>query len=203
MDLPPEYAIKLMYLDLSMANVAPPTLAALLSRFRRLKKLSLEHVPLDRSVCFEIAANSQLEALNIAMCEGIDVRGIRRMMNGLKQLQSLNISWTSLTTDVVQAFVDTAPIGLLRLNMAGCRKMMTDFRKCCFFYCFFFLHLLLEMFCDTDLMALASRCSDLIELDISDCTALGGDTIDIICNCKNLEYLSLSRCYNITYTAYL
>lgn len=47
------------------------------------------------------------------------------------------------------------------------------------------------------------RCPDLRELDLSDCTLLTSQTIDIVCNLRHLEYLSLSRCYNINVAAYL
>lgn len=111
-----------------MAVVSKQALDELLSRCRRLKKLSLEHVALDRNVCAEIAANKSLEALNLAMCEGIDARSIRQMMSDLKALQSLNISWTHMKFDTLSSFVECVPSSLLRLNIAGCRKQMTDSR---------------------------------------------------------------------------
>lgn len=112
-----------------MAVVSKQALDELLSRCRRLKKLSLEHVALDRNICVEIAANKNLEALNLAMCVGIDARSIRQMMTDLKALQSLNISWTHMTFDTLNTFVDCVPSSLLRLNIAGCRKKMTDYRR--------------------------------------------------------------------------
>lgn len=112
-----------------MAVVSKQALDELLSRCRRLKKLSLEHVALDSNICVEIAANKNLEALNLAMCEGIDARSIRQMMNDLKVLQSLNISWTHMKFDTLTTFVECVPSSLVRLNIAGCRKQMTDSRR--------------------------------------------------------------------------
>lgn len=53
------------------------------------------------------------------------------------------------------------------------------------------------------LIKIVQRCPKLCELDLSDCTLLTSQTIDIVCNLKHLEYLSLSRCYNINAYAYL
>lgn len=55
----------------------------------------------------------------------------------------------------------------------------------------------------TDLSVLVLRCPNLVELDVSDCTMLSSATIQIVSQLKKLEYLSLSRCYNITMTSYL
>lgn len=54
-----------------------------------------------------------------------------------------------------------------------------------------------------DLDKLITRCPDLIELDLSDCTLLTSEAIKIVCRLKKLEYLSLSRCYNISVGSYL
>lgn len=66
------------------------------------------------------------------------------------------------------------------------------------------------MFCNHTFVCLFSvlkkivaRCPQLRELDLSDCTALTSQTIDIVASLKYLEYLSLSRCYNINVSAYL
>lgn len=80
----PEFMCKLQYLDLSMAVVSKPALKAIFSRCRLLKKLSLEHVEIDASICSELAENKSLEALNFTMCSGIDEQSIRTMMTNLK-----------------------------------------------------------------------------------------------------------------------
>lgn len=77
---------KLQYLDLSMAVINTSGLVELFSRCTRLKKLSLEHVPLNDAVCKELANNKQLEVLNLAMCTGITRYGIRKLMISLKWL---------------------------------------------------------------------------------------------------------------------
>lgn len=44
---------------------------------------------------------------------------------------------------------------------------------------------------------LVSRLPNLRELDLSDCTLLSPDAIATLATLKNLEYVSLSRCYKL------
>ncbi|XP_011189757.1 S-phase kinase-associated protein 2 isoform X2 [Zeugodacus cucurbitae] len=177
----PKFESKLQYLDLSMVSVTKPSLKMLLSRCRQLKKLSLEHVPINDEICNEIAKNTNLEALNLAMCIGLEAWSVRKIMESLQNLNSLNISWTNLSVDAVTSVVTNVTPNLLRLNMAGCRKTLYD----------------------SHVASLAKRCPQLLEIDFSDCTALTGNVINIICRFKMLEYLSLSRCYLIPASAYM
>lgn len=94
-----------------------------------LKKLSLEHVPINDEICDQIAKNVNLESLNLAMCEGLQSWSVRHLMTELVNLNSLNISWTWLSVDAINALVSTITPNLLRLNMAGCRKTMFDSRE--------------------------------------------------------------------------
>lgn len=81
----PKYISKLQYLDLSMATIPTSALVELLSHCTRLKKISLEHVPLNDAVCKELANNRQLEVLNLAMCSGISRYGVRKILSSLKR----------------------------------------------------------------------------------------------------------------------
>ncbi|XP_055849299.1 S-phase kinase-associated protein 2 [Episyrphus balteatus] len=177
----PDFECKLQYLDLSMAVITKPSLKSLLSRCRHLKKLSLEHVPVNDEICDEIAKNKDLEALNLAMVSGLEAWSIRKMMIELQDLTSLNCSWTNLNVDGVFALVSNVSPNLMRLNLSGCRKTMFD----------------------SHLVTLARRCPQLIELDVSDCTALSSSAVTFICKFMTLEYLSLSRCYQILAPAYM
>ncbi|XP_053689006.1 S-phase kinase-associated protein 2, partial [Sabethes cyaneus] len=177
----PNFMTKLQFLDLSMCSIDSETLQQLLSHCRSLRKLSLENVPLGAGCCGEIAENENLEALNLTMCEGLDYQNVSVLLKKLTKLHSLNISWTCLNRPSVEALVLYVTPTLLRLNIAGCRQTMTD----------------------TALDKLVNRCPDLLELDLSDCTQLTSETITVVCRLKKLEYLSLSRCYNINVTSYL
>lgn len=112
-----------------MVNISKTELRLMLSKCRQLKKLSLENVPLSDEICREIGENSYIEALNLAMCEGISAVGVYHMVSKLKFLQSLNISWTNLSADSVKILVENITPDILRLNLAGCRKTITDNRK--------------------------------------------------------------------------
>lgn len=66
------YISRLQYLDLSMAVISPCGLATLLSKCKLLKNLSLEKCILNRACFKEIQYNTELEILNLTMCENID-----------------------------------------------------------------------------------------------------------------------------------
>lgn len=123
-----DYQSKLQYLDLSMVTITKLSLKQLLGRCRQLKKLSLEHVAINDEICDQIAKNNNLESLNLAMCDGLQSWSVRHLMTELVNLNSLNISWTWLSVDAINALVSTITPNLLRLNMAGCRKTMFDSR---------------------------------------------------------------------------
>lgn len=68
-----------------MAVIPPSGLVELFSRCRQLKKLSLEHVPIDDMVCKELANNRKIEVLNLAMCTGLTRHGVRKLLSSFKQ----------------------------------------------------------------------------------------------------------------------
>lgn len=115
-----------------MAVISKPSLKLFLSKCRRLKKLSLEHIPLDAGILNEISENKDLESLNMTMCEGIEANSLKTVLINLKNLRSLNISWTSLSIDCVKSFVEHLTPTINQLNIAGCRKSMTDSCKSTF-----------------------------------------------------------------------
>lgn len=64
-----------MYLDLTMANIATKSLTIIFSKCKRLKKLSLESVPVDNEVLAALSGNKDIEVLNLAMSNGIYIEG--------------------------------------------------------------------------------------------------------------------------------
>ena len=123
------FSTKLQYLDLSLASIEVASLQQLLSVCRSLKKLSLEHVNVDLSVCQQIAQNRQLEALNLGMCNGLTTDGIKYICKYLKNLSSLNISWTNIRLESVECIVSKLSPTVTRLNIAGCRNTCYDHRE--------------------------------------------------------------------------
>lgn len=174
-------ASRLQYLDLSMAHIAPYGLLQLMSCCRHLKKLSLEHMYVNDAICVQIGENRNMEVLNMAMCEGVHESSVRRLLGNMQKLHTLNISWTDLDTAAVRGLVQCISSRMLRINVAGCRTSMTDLM----------------------LFHLVKRCPELVELDVSDCAALTADAISTVRKLEHLEYLSMSRCYNIPASAYL
>ncbi|KAL2728953.1 S-phase kinase-associated protein 2-like isoform X4 [Vespula squamosa] len=171
---------KLQYLDLSMAMILPDNLASLLSKCKDLKKLSLESCTLNAACCKELSYCTKLEVLNLAMCEGIDLKGILHILK-LRCLTELNLAWCSLDKEPVTILCEMLPPTITRLNISGCKEVIIDH----------------------DVEELVKSCPDIIELDLSDCTILTDKTISNILNLTKLEHLSLSRCYNICTLSYL
>ncbi|CAG9799145.1 unnamed protein product [Chironomus riparius] len=176
-----EFQSKLQYLDLSLASIDVTSLAQLLKTCHSLKKLSLEHVPVDINVCKEIAECRDLEVLNLAMCEGLNQESVIILMANLQSLTALNISWTNLSSESVEAIVSLITPSIMRFNISGCRRSLTDI----------------------SLQIFINRCPNIVELDLSDCTLLTSVAIQAVTALTKLEYLSLSRCYNIPMTSYL
>lgn len=119
---------KLVYLDLSMVTLEPEYLTQLLATCSNLRKLSLEAVKIDNAVCREIAKNSCLEVLNMAMATGFTGMAVKHITK-LKSLVALNISWTDLDKVHVGKLVENLTATMMRLNIAGCRSTLLDSRK--------------------------------------------------------------------------
>ncbi|XP_030370598.1 S-phase kinase-associated protein 2 [Scaptodrosophila lebanonensis] len=172
---PPSFNTRLQYLDLSLASISLNSLHILLAHCRQLKKLSLEHAELNDEICFEIAQNKSLEALNLSMSTGLNAKSVGMLMESLTNLSSLNISWTNLSADAITALVVHITPNVIRLNVAGCRRVLFD----------------------NHVVILQKRCPQLLELDLSDCNSLTPCALKAIMKFKMLEYLSVSRCYLI------
>lgn len=82
-DAQPPTTLRLQYLDLSMIAMSEDGILQLLSRCRQLRKLSLEHGRVTNRICEEIAANRELEVLNLTMASGLTAYGVRHMLSNL------------------------------------------------------------------------------------------------------------------------
>lgn len=76
----PDFMSRLLYLDLSMAYILPESLAMLFSKCRRLKKLSLENVPVNDDVLIALSGNKDIEVINFAMSTGIQEDGLKYLL---------------------------------------------------------------------------------------------------------------------------
>ncbi|KAB0795108.1 hypothetical protein PPYR_11947 [Photinus pyralis] len=172
-----EFRSRLLYLDLSMATINQEALTMLFSKCRRLKKLSLEHVPVDNNVLFALSRNRELEILNLAMVEGITLEGFHHILANCRKLKELNVAWTYLNSQCLKLICSNLPLTVDRLNLSGCRKCLSD----------------------ESVLDLVKSCPNLRELDLSDCTTISCNSIDHIVRLGNLNFLALSRCYFINY----
>lgn len=174
------YVSKLQYLDLSMAVISPDSLALLLSKCKYLKKLSLEKCTMNSSCCKAISDNTDLEILNLTMGEGMDIECVKHLTK-LTNLAALNMAWCGLDAESMTLFCKSLPSSITRLNIAGCRKTLTD----------------------DNVKDLIKSCPDIVELDLSDCTMLTMNTVRSLLDLSKLEHLSLSRCYGIPPSTYV
>lgn len=74
------YVCQLQYMDLSMALISAVDLASLLGKCQSLKKLSVEHCITNTDVCSSIAANPDLEVLNMSQCYQLECAGLEEIL---------------------------------------------------------------------------------------------------------------------------
>ncbi|XP_060876477.1 S-phase kinase-associated protein 2-like isoform X2 [Metopolophium dirhodum] len=166
---------KLQYLDLSFVFMHYTMLRSLLRQCSNLIKLSLENCTVDFLCCQYIGHNTNLKVLNLASTVGLDRNSLECIMS-LQNLEELNVSWAKLEDDNLHYLMANMIPNIKCLNISGFLKQLADF----------------------DLSRLSSRCTKLIELDISDSLAITASSVDKILE-KNheLKVLSINRCYNI------
>ncbi|XP_056635293.1 S-phase kinase-associated protein 2 [Diorhabda carinulata] len=177
----PDFKSRLLYLDLSMAYISPQSLTILLSKCRRLKKLSLENVQVNDEVLIALSANKDIEVINFAMAAGMMEDGFKYLLANCRKIRELNLAWTYLNTPSIQYICKNLPSTMDRLNLSGCRKLLTD----------------------KHVFDLVSSCPRLRELDLSDCTSITGEAVERLTVLEELNFLALSRCYLIPYKSLL
>ncbi|EDO45115.1 predicted protein, partial [Nematostella vectensis] len=165
---------RLTYLDATLCTFEDSTLLTLLLHSRRLRCLSLDSSNLSLSILRAIGDCHDLEVLNLAMCTGITLQGVKALVNGCKRLTHLNLAWTHLSKESIIQVVQNLPL-LRQLNLSGSRETMTDEAV---------LHLI-------------SNCIHLTHLDLSDCILITARSLLAIIQETKIEHLALSRCYNI------
>lgn len=173
---------RLLFLDLSMANLAPDCMENLLSHCTMLKNLALEMCSLTDTACTAISLNLSLSVLHLGQVQGLTTLGISRILSSCTQLVELNLGWTGLSSQAVQAVVTLFQPNLRRLCLSGNRDTLQDDHM------------------DT----LLTSCPNLRELDVSDSTKLTAVSLNMMVEkLAYLESLSTSRCYGISPSSYL
>ncbi|CAG9760542.1 unnamed protein product [Ceutorhynchus assimilis] len=173
----PDFRCRLLYLDLSLANINIGNLIFLFNKCNRLKKLSLEGVPLNDDVLIALSASKEIEVINFAFCGGIQRNGLKYLLANCRQIRELNIGWNYLTYQSIKYICENLPSTINRMNFSGCRKLMTD----------------------EHVASLVKSCPELRQLDLSDCTSITKESVREISYLVNLTALDFSRCYRIPF----
>ncbi|KAM3955159.1 S-phase kinase-associated protein 2 [Aphomia sociella] len=186
---------RIQYLDLSVCTIDLDTLDCLLACCPNLKKLSLENVQLRDSTCALIGKCKNLETLNLTMAQGITPEGLTYILEGCPNLLSLNLSWCGLSAAALTVLVgpedeqdgaEGAPRP--RMGAPGPRRGLRNCSDSVWLEPGY--SQMIVMVC-----RLARRRARLLELDVSDCAALGGGALPALRRLPRLHHLALSRCY--------
>lgn len=81
----PDFRSRLLYLDLSMADISKETLAELFNKCDRIKKLSMELVPVDDNVLLALSRNADIEVINFTMSEGLQLEGLKYLLTNCRK----------------------------------------------------------------------------------------------------------------------
>ncbi|CAG9828950.1 unnamed protein product [Diabrotica balteata] len=174
-----DFTARLLYLDLGMSYITCESLVIIFNKCRRLKKLNLEHVEVNDDVLIALSANKDIEVLNLSMSLGIEEDGLKYLLTNCRKIRELNIAWTDLSHSCVKYISKNLPSSMDRLNFSGCKRNLTD----------------------QNVTDIVMCCPRLRELDLSDCTSITGHSVKQFLQLDELNFLALSRCYQITYTA--
>ncbi|XP_030852707.1 S-phase kinase-associated protein 2 [Strongylocentrotus purpuratus] len=180
----PSNSLQLQSLDLSACiNDDPANIQAILAQCHSLTRLSLESCQLDGDTLLTLAEHSTaLEVLDLAMCHLTKPEALTTLIRSAPGLQSLNISWLNLSAENLKEVISVLPTQLKHLNLGGYREKLQN----------------------QDVVTLVSRCHDLKQLDLSDSTSLTYEAISaVVQNLPCLEHISLSRCYDIPFYAFV
>lgn len=68
-----------------MAEITKKSLSDLLKKCQRLKKISLEHVPVNDEVLEALSCSKDIEVINLAMAEGVTTEGMTHLLRNCKK----------------------------------------------------------------------------------------------------------------------
>ncbi|KAH7696758.1 hypothetical protein AAVH_36169 [Aphelenchoides avenae] len=178
---PAEIPACLTHLDLSSAKFTKSDgLVRLLERCHKLQALSLEALQnVTDETCKAIAQNKTLKVLNLLMARTLTEKGLLDIMMGCKKLSELNIGWAQLDGASLSVICGFAPKTLRRLSLAG--APLTD----------------------ENVQSLCLKCTELVELDLSDNMHITEKAVKTLRTLKKLKILSLSRCYEVEPVSYV
>ena len=147
--------------------------ASLLSHCSKLQNLSLEGLQLSDPIVDNLAQNTNLLWLNLSGCSGFSESALKTSLSSSSRLDELNLY--NFTEKHVQVAVAHVSETITQLNLSGYRKNLQR----------------------PDVSTLVGRCPNLVHLDLSDSVMLKNDCFPEFYQLNYLQYLSLSRCYDI------
>lgn len=169
--------LDLEYIDFGLCNIKPPQLTCLLEHSPNLRKLNLEALAISGPVLRAIARYSNLEVLNLAMCQNVNATQLVAITRKCGNLKELNLAWCHISETTFNKLFPKKVESMLKLNISGGRDTVT---------------------CET-IRRLTTNLPNLLSLDISDCFRINGTALDSIAsNCPLLEELCCSRVYELT-----
>jgi F-box and leucine-rich repeat protein 1 (S-phase kinase-associated protein 2) len=116
------------------------------------------------------------------MATGVTASGIRSLLKGCQDIRELNLSWTDLSEEALDALCSHINPSVETLNISGCRETLSN----------------------KHIESIVTSCPLLRELDVSDAINLTAEALElIILHLLRLESLSSSRTYNIAISTYL
>ncbi|XP_013883036.1 S-phase kinase-associated protein 2 [Austrofundulus limnaeus] len=167
--------LQLVELDLSSSIIPTEVLQNILRRCRQLQNLSLEGLQLSDDIISCLMKNSDLLQLNLSSCSNVSAAAVGDLLRSCCRLEQLNMSWCSFSSEHVKNLVKNLSPSVTGLNLSGYREMLTL----------------------DEVKVLVDRCPDVQTLDLSDSTLLTADSFLVLQQLKNLQHLSLSRCYQL------
>ncbi|XP_028318955.1 S-phase kinase-associated protein 2 [Gouania willdenowi] len=167
--------LQMVEMDLSSSIIPPSALQSIVSRCRRLQRLSLEGLTLSDAILESLALNSNLQQVNLSGCSGFSASALSDMLRRCSSVEQLNVSWCDFSREHVEAVVANVSSAVTQLNLSGYRESLTL----------------------NEVTILVERCPRIQTLDLSDSTLLTAESFSVLEELKFLHHLSLSRCYNI------
>jgi len=170
---------KVRYLDMGACSIEMKDLEELTQTCHTLSKLSLEKIcNINEKVCENIVQSKDtLEILNLCDCWGLASLGIHSIAMKCVNLTELNMAFVNMSRDDIQMVCRNFTPNLIKLSLAGSRDKLLD----------------------DDVYELVNRCNRLLELDLSDASAISNKAVTHIVQhlSGTLRKLSLSRCFDI------
>uniref|UniRef100_A0A8C7ZHN0 S-phase kinase-associated protein 2 n=1 Tax=Oryzias sinensis TaxID=183150 RepID=A0A8C7ZHN0_9TELE len=167
--------LQLLDMDLSSSIIPISALESITCRCLRLERLSLEGLQLSDNIIRSLGNNVGLQQLNLSGCSGFSASVLADMLKSCCRIEQLNISWCGFNKDHVKSVVSNVSPRVVSLNISGYRESLTL----------------------DDVKILVDRCPEVQHLDLSDSTLLMADSFLVLKQLKDLQHLSLSRCYHI------